>query len=108
MQTIMLTNSYDEENVNRGQIAADQVRSTVVEALVDTGATMMVLPADAVAPCLIRALIRFMLPELLGPVWECAAGDGLPRRRFAASRAQRACDRSGSTGPGHRAARFRP
>ncbi|HEY4393111.1 MAG TPA: retroviral-like aspartic protease family protein [Polyangia bacterium] len=49
MQKIKLTNSYDEENVNRGHIPADQVRSTEIEALVDTGATMMVLPADAVA-----------------------------------------------------------
>jgi clan AA aspartic protease len=49
MQKVKLTNSYDEENVSRGQIPADQVRSTEIEALVDTGATMMVLPADAVA-----------------------------------------------------------
>jgi len=49
MQKIKLTNSYDEENVSRGQIPADKVRSTEIEALVDTGATMMVLPADAVA-----------------------------------------------------------
>jgi clan AA aspartic protease len=49
MQTIKLTNSYDEEAVNRGYLTADRIRSTVIGALVDTGATMMVLPADAVA-----------------------------------------------------------
>jgi clan AA aspartic protease len=49
MQTIKLTNSYDEEYVARGDLPADRVRSTEIEALVDTGATMMVLPADAVS-----------------------------------------------------------
>ncbi|HMC94438.1 MAG TPA: aspartyl protease family protein [Polyangia bacterium] len=49
MQTIKLTNSYDEEYVARGDLAADKVRATEIEALVDTSATMMVLPADAVS-----------------------------------------------------------
>ena len=49
MQTIKLTNSYDEEAVNRGHLTSDRIRTTIVDALVDTGATMMVLPADAVA-----------------------------------------------------------
>jgi clan AA aspartic protease len=49
MQKIKLTNSYDEENVTRGQISSTQVRSAEIEALVDTGATMMVLPADVIA-----------------------------------------------------------
>jgi clan AA aspartic protease len=49
MQKIKLTNSYDEDAVNRGNFRPDQVRTTEIEALVDTGATMMVLPADAVA-----------------------------------------------------------
>jgi clan AA aspartic protease len=49
MQTIKLTNSYDEEYVARGDLPANRVRSTEIEALVDTGATMMVLPADAVS-----------------------------------------------------------
>jgi clan AA aspartic protease len=49
MQTLKLTNSYDEEYVARGDLPADRVRSTEIEALVDTGATMMVLPADAVS-----------------------------------------------------------
>ncbi|HVV52188.1 MAG TPA: clan AA aspartic protease [Polyangia bacterium] len=49
MQRVKLTNAYDEENAARGQIAADGVRSAEIEALVDTGATMLVLPADVVA-----------------------------------------------------------
>jgi clan AA aspartic protease len=49
MQKITLTNSYDEEDVIRGHRKTADVRSTEIEALVDTGATMMVLPADAVS-----------------------------------------------------------
>jgi clan AA aspartic protease len=49
MQTLELTNSYDEEAVNRGHLTSDRIRTTIIDALVDTGATMMVLPADAVA-----------------------------------------------------------
>ena len=49
MQKITLTNSYDEEDVIRGHRRTADVRSTEIEALVDTGATMMVLPADAVS-----------------------------------------------------------
>ena len=49
MQKITLTNSYDEEDVTRGHRKTADVRSTEIEALVDTGATMMVLPADAVS-----------------------------------------------------------
>jgi clan AA aspartic protease len=49
MQPIKLTNSYDEEYVARGDLGADKVRTTEIEALVDTGATMLVLPADVVS-----------------------------------------------------------
>ena len=49
MQRIKLTNSYDEDAVIRGHLGAEEVRTTEIEALVDTGATMMVLPADAVS-----------------------------------------------------------
>ena len=48
METIKLTNSTDLENVDRGLFGAASVRSVSVEALVDTGATMLVLPADVV------------------------------------------------------------
>ena len=46
MQKIKLTNSYDAERVRRGELAADAVRSLEIDALVDTGATTLALPAD--------------------------------------------------------------
>jgi clan AA aspartic protease len=48
MQIIKLVNSIDEELVLRGDVSPDQVRSMEIEALVDTGATMLMLPADVV------------------------------------------------------------
>ncbi|NMC71723.1 MAG: clan AA aspartic protease [Myxococcales bacterium] len=46
MTKVKLTNQDDEALVRRGLLPADQVRTVEVEALVDTGATMLVLPAD--------------------------------------------------------------
>ncbi|HMF39141.1 MAG TPA: clan AA aspartic protease [Polyangia bacterium] len=48
MQRIKLVNSVDEELALRGTLTADQVRSIEIDALVDTGATMLALPADVV------------------------------------------------------------
>ncbi len=48
MQKIKLTNSHDEIDALAGRIASAQVRTAEIEALVDTGATMLVLPADVV------------------------------------------------------------
>jgi clan AA aspartic protease len=48
MQPIKLINNYDEERVRTGDLRPDQVRSLEIEALVDTGATMLMLPADVV------------------------------------------------------------
>ena len=48
MEIITLTNSHDEENVRRGLARPEDVRALEVEALVDTGATMLMLPADVV------------------------------------------------------------
>jgi clan AA aspartic protease len=48
MQKIRLANSHDEENVRRGLARPDEVRSLEIEALVDTGATMLMLPADVI------------------------------------------------------------
>lgn len=44
---IRLTNQSDVQKAREGVLAADRVRSEEIEALVDTGATMMALPADA-------------------------------------------------------------
>jgi len=48
MQLIKLTNSIDEELAIRGDARPDDVRSVEIEALVDTGATMLVLPLEVV------------------------------------------------------------
>ena len=54
MEKIKLTNSYDEERVLSGDWRPEQVRSVEIEALVDTGATMLILPADVVAQLGVR------------------------------------------------------
>jgi predicted aspartyl protease len=48
MQIIKLTNSIDEADAKRGYMTPDAVRTAVIEAVVDTGATMLGLPADVV------------------------------------------------------------
>jgi clan AA aspartic protease len=48
MQPIQLANNHDEEDVKRGLRRPHEVRSLAIEALPDTGATMLVLPADLV------------------------------------------------------------
>jgi clan AA aspartic protease len=48
MQVVKLANSVDEELAARGELDPNAIRSVVIEALVDTGATMLVLPADVV------------------------------------------------------------
>lgn len=49
MQRVQLANNHDEEDVKCGRRRPHEVRSLQLEALVDTGATMLVLPADVVA-----------------------------------------------------------
>jgi clan AA aspartic protease len=49
MAKLKLTNKFDEETARRGLMDAKDIRSIEIEALVDTGATMLVLPADVVA-----------------------------------------------------------
>ncbi|HMF41872.1 MAG TPA: clan AA aspartic protease [Polyangia bacterium] len=48
MEKIKLTNDYDLTQAEAGTLDANKVRSVEIEALVDTGATMMMLPADVV------------------------------------------------------------
>jgi clan AA aspartic protease len=48
MQPIQLANNHDEEDVKRGQRRPSEVRALEVQAVADTGATMLVLPADLV------------------------------------------------------------
>jgi clan AA aspartic protease len=49
MERIKVTNSVDVGMARVGVIRAEQVRSVEIDALVDTGATMLVLPAEVVA-----------------------------------------------------------
>lgn len=43
---VELFSSGDEEMVERGQLKAEQIRTSKIEALVDTGATLMSLPQE--------------------------------------------------------------
>jgi aspartyl protease family protein len=49
MEKIKLTNDYELAQVEAGTLEASTVHTVEIEALVDTGATMMMLPADVVA-----------------------------------------------------------
>ena len=49
MTKLTLENIWDLGDAEKGIIRPDEVRRVEVEALVDTGATMLVLPADVVA-----------------------------------------------------------
>ena len=49
MTKLTLTNNTDLQNARTGLLPRASVRTDVVEALVDTGATGLVLPADVVA-----------------------------------------------------------
>jgi len=49
MHRIKLANDDDEEQVRRGFLAADRVRSAEVEAVVSARPTMLVLPEDVVS-----------------------------------------------------------
>jgi clan AA aspartic protease len=58
MTKLKLTNSVDLAYAREGRITPEQVRSVEVEALVDTGATTLVLPADLVASLGVHELVR--------------------------------------------------
>jgi predicted aspartyl protease len=47
MTPIRLTNSHDRQRALDGELDAASVRTIELEALVDTGATMLVIPSDA-------------------------------------------------------------
>jgi clan AA aspartic protease len=48
METIKLANDYDLVATASGSLDPRKIRSVEIEALVDTGATMLMLPADVV------------------------------------------------------------
>lgn len=49
MTNLKITNNTDFDIAARGLIAPSQIRSVEVEALVDTGATMLALPEDVIS-----------------------------------------------------------
>ncbi len=48
MEIVKLTNDYDFALAETGSLDRAKIRTVTVEALVDTGATMLILPADVV------------------------------------------------------------
>jgi clan AA aspartic protease len=48
MTRVKIANSTDVENVGRGFVTPSEVRRMEIDALVDTGATMLALPEDVV------------------------------------------------------------
>jgi clan AA aspartic protease len=58
MVKLTLTNLTDRENAARGTLRHDQVRTLELEALVDTGATMLAIPEDVATRLGLVALRR--------------------------------------------------
>lgn len=58
MTKLKLTNSFDEEAVARGLMRPEEIRSVEVDALVDTGATALAIPADIAALLGVREIRR--------------------------------------------------
>ncbi len=55
METVKLTNDYDLTLAEAGSLDPSLVRRAEIEALIDTGATMLMLPADVVERLGVRA-----------------------------------------------------
>ena len=70
MTKVKLTNATDIELARQGLIPPDAVRTIEVDALVDTGATMLALPADLVA--------RLGVPEIEKRQLRLADGSIIP------------------------------
>jgi len=70
MTRLKLTNTNDLHDAERGVIAISAVRSIEIEGLVDTGATMLALPEDVVAPLGVPVLGRRKVRDACGLVIE--------------------------------------
>jgi len=77
MARIQLSNFADEESALRGQIPREEVRALEVEALVDTGATMLALPADIVSRLGVRETERRKVRLADGSIRDVARVSGL-------------------------------
>jgi clan AA aspartic protease len=58
---VRLTNASDEALARRGQLPGDQVRSYETDALVDTGAVSLVIPADVMRRLGLMPIDRYMV-----------------------------------------------
>jgi predicted aspartyl protease len=70
MTRIKLTNSVDLRYAEDGAIPPEAVRQVELEALVDTGATTLAIPADAVAALGLREFARRKVRLASGAVEE--------------------------------------
>jgi clan AA aspartic protease len=76
MTKIRLTNSTDRQNAKSGVIRPEQIRKLEIDALVDTGATMLALPADVVEALGLSEIDRRKVKMANGTIDELAiAGD---------------------------------
>ncbi|HEX5097893.1 MAG TPA: retroviral-like aspartic protease family protein [Polyangiaceae bacterium] len=76
MSKVTITNQYDRWNVEQGTLQADRVRTVTLEALVDTGATTLALPADVVAALGLPEINRRRVRMANGAVEELAVVGG--------------------------------
>jgi clan AA aspartic protease len=72
MAKVKLSNTTDEDKAREGSIPREAVRRVEVEALVDTGATMLVIPEDLVARLGLREYERRKVRLADGGVREVA------------------------------------
>lgn len=77
MARIRLSNFADEESAERGLLPHAEIRALEVEALVDTGATMLALPEDVVARLGLRETERRKVRLADGSVRDVARVCGL-------------------------------
>ena len=77
MEKITLTNYGDLEAVHRGLLEPEGVRTLEVEALVDTGATMLVLPAEICERLGLRTLGKRRVRYANGAVAEVPWAGGI-------------------------------
>jgi clan AA aspartic protease len=72
MTQLKITNAVDAEIAAQGRIQPSEVRVTVIEALVDTGATMMALPEEVVRALGVRVRGTRRMRDARGIVVELA------------------------------------
>ncbi len=65
--TLKIFNFVDQENADNGLIPKGDVRSLEILALVDTGATHLCLPSDAIAKLGLRPIREVMVETASGP-----------------------------------------